>query len=259
MSTAARTGWRVLPAEEDEPERLLDRSLALLDGLAEDPVPTLRWYRSSSPAIVLGRGQGRVDVAARDGLRVIMRASGGGAVLLDEGLLSLDVLLPPDDPWLSDDLGGVFLRVGEAWARALRRLDVDDVTVHDGPSTTPRRQDPTQRIVAAVCYASLGRGEVLAAGRKVVGLAQRRRRHGTLVQCGLLRAWDPRGLVAALGGDPADERVAGAAVGIDDLVSPVPTDADVMAAVEAALCEARADDDTDPAPHGTEASMRSTP
>ncbi len=221
--------WRDLGYECGDAAALLDRGNRLLDDLARDPTPTLRWYRASTPALVLGRGQAAPDAA--DALPVVLRPSGGGAVLMDAALLSLDVLAPSGHPLLAGDLGAVLDRVGAAWALALDDLGVADLTVHLGPATARRRGTPRERLLAAICYATLGRGEVLAGGRKVVGLAQRRRRAGALVQCGVLRRWDPAPLLRAFGAEAADAGVAAAAVGLDDLVDPPPSDAAIMAAV----------------------------
>jgi lipoate---protein ligase len=232
--------WRVLPLQVGAPRALLDEGLALLDGLVEDPRPVLRWYRADTTAIVLGRGQrppGAGGPPAADGVEVLTRHSGGGAVLLDPSLLSLDVVLPPDHPWMADDLAAVFDQVGAAWLRALEALGATGLSLHDGPATARRRGTDRERLLAAVCYATLGRGEVLAGGRKLVGLAQRRRRHGALVQCGLLRRWEPAALLAALGADPDDAEVAAAAVGLDDLGLGHLDDARIVAAVSAAITD----------------------
>lgn len=236
--------WRRLAFEVGEAEALLRHGTALLDDLTTgDPVPTLRWYRSSSPALVLGRGQAPPDAAAVAGaLPVVTRDSGGGAVLMDDGLLSLDVLIPARNPLLAGDLGAVFERVGEAWAAALADLGVRDLTVYRGPATGHRRGAARQHLLAAICYATLGRGEVLAGGRKLVGLAQRRRRPGALVQCGLLRRWDPGPLLAAFGASPDDPMVRRHAVGLDELADDPPEDAAVMAAVERHLAGYGGDD-----------------
>jgi lipoate---protein ligase len=143
--------------------------------------------------------------------------------------------VPADHPLAAGDLGAIFTRVGAAWAGALADLGVSDLSVHDGAGTARRRGNPRERLLAAVCYATLGRGEVVAGGRKVVGLAQRRRRPGALVQCGLLRRWEPRALLRALGADPEDPEIVGAAVGLDDLVDDPPDDAAVMEAVRRRL------------------------
>lgn len=236
--TAVTTSWQSLPPEVDDPSALLDRSLVLLDALANEPVPSLRWYRSTATAIVLGRGQRRLHLPATNGPPIVERSTGGGAVLLDPGMLSLDVLLPAGHPWLLSNLGAVFLRAGEIWASALRELGVPGVAVHEDPSTTPRATDARTRMLRAICYATVGRGEVLAEGRKLVGLAQRRRRHGTLIQCGLLRSWRPQALLTALGGPADDAEITAAAVGLDELLDPPPTDAAVMHAVESAFATA---------------------
>lgn len=232
----ATAHWRRLPLETAGAAALLEGSAALLDGLADDPAPTLRWYRARRTAIVLGRGQRRLEVRAGADVDLVRRDSGGGAVLLDPELLSLDVAVPAGHPWIDPgDLGAVFARVGGAWAGALGALGLHGAVVHAGPSTTPRATDPRTTLLAAVCYATLGRGEVHVRGRKVVGLSQRHRRHGVLVQCGLLRRWRPAGLLEALGADPADAEITGAAVGLDDLLDPAPGDAEVIGAVEAAF------------------------
>ena len=208
--------------------------MALLDAQAEHPQPTLRWYRPTDAALVLGRGQ-RADLFDASELPVLGRFSGGGAVLLDDGMLSLDVIVPTGHPLLAGDLSAPFERVGQVWAHALSALGVPGVAVHRGPSTTPRKVSDRDRLLAAICYATLGRGEVTSNGRKIVGLAQRRRRHGALLQCGLLRRWQPAALLRALGADAADEQISTAAVGLDELVTNPPSDAHIIGAVEQAL------------------------
>lgn len=234
--------WRVEGPEVGAPEALLEQGLARLERLTQDPVPTLRWYRSDRTAIVLGRGQAH-QVAAhstRD-VTVLTRYSGGGAVLMDRALLSLDVLIPRSSALLEGDLGAVFLRVGRAWALALADLGVPDVTVYEGAGTARRQGTARERLLAAVCFATVGRGEVLAGGRKLVGLAQRRRRAGALVQCGLLERWRPGPLLEALRADPQDAEVGRAAVGLHEVFEAsrrrAPTDEQVRKAVEARFDE----------------------
>ena len=222
--------WRVLPFEQRDAETLIARSAQLLDDLAADPVPTLRWYRSTDRALILGRGQSSQLVADTD-LPIVTRFSGGGAVLMDDGLLSLDVLIPAGHPILGTDLSTVFLTVGQAWARALTTLGATEAAVHPGAAQAQRRGSPRQQLLAAICYATLGRGEVTVGGRKVVGLSQRRRRPGALVQCGLLLHWHPQALLQAFGGKADDEEILSAAVGLDELMDSPPDDEALMAAV----------------------------
>lgn len=233
MTTGA---WRAVPLQTGKAGDLLTEGMRLFDAIA-DSGPTLRWYRSDAPAIVLGRGQR--GLAIGDGAHpVTTRFSGGGAVWLAPDVLSLDVLVPAGHPWLTAQLDRVFIRVGMCWEAALRNLGVDDLTVHDGPANARRRGTPREQLLAAVCYATRGRGEVLWRGRKLVGLAQRRRRHGAMVQCGMLRRWEPAPLLARLGADPADPEIARAAVGLCEVMDAAPGDAHIMRAVERAFANA---------------------
>lgn len=225
--------WRIAPVAVDEPAVLLDDGLADFDRLATDPTPRLRWYRASHTAIVRGRGQRRLALDAGD-VPVVTRHSGGGAVLLSPDVLSCDVVVPADHPLARGAPSDTAARVGAAWQAALASLGVPGLSVHRG-APTARRDSPRGQLVAEVCYATLAAGEVTAGGRKLVGLAQRRRRHGVLVQCGLLHRWEPARLLAALGADPDDPEIAAAAVGLADLTPTPPTEPDVVAQVSAHL------------------------
>ncbi len=224
----------MIPPDHGPADELLSRGLRLLE--ETDAVPTLRWYVADRPAIVLGRGQAKVPINAQAGIDVVTRHSGGGAVLMDDTILSLDVVLPAGHPWVdANDLGRAFMHVGRAWAAALSLLGVTGVSVYDGPSLARRRGTPREQVLAAVCYATLGRGEIVVRDRKLVGLSQRRRRPGVLVQCGLLRRWSPGPLLAALGAEHLSDEIHEAAVGLDDLTNnPIP-ESDIRHAVEAAF------------------------
>lgn len=219
--------------ERGPAEQLLAAGVDLLEQMAHDPRPVLRWYRCTDVAVVLGRGQQAAAFAGTN-LPVMGRFSGGGAVLMDDGLLSLDVVLPAGHPVLEGELSAPFERIGDAWATALADLGVPDVEVHRGPATANRRGTERERLLAAICYATLGRGEVTSAGRKIVGLSQRRRRQGALIQCGLLRRWDPQPLVEALGATTDDDLV-NTAIGIDEFLDDPPSDEDIADAVNNAL------------------------
>lgn len=238
--------WREIGVEVADAQTLLDRGRELLEDMADTPLPTLRWYRSATPAIVLGRSQARLataafhggaDPEARRAVSVVTRFSGGGAVLMDDDLLSLDVIVPTGHPLTLGRVSDAFLPVGRAWKEALAELGVTGLTVNPNPSP-PRPEaatdsdDARQRVLADLCYATLGRGEVAAGGRKLVGLAQRRRRPGALIQCGLLRRWRPSRLLSALGVDRAPESLMDRAVGLDELVDPPPSDARIMECVK---------------------------
>ena len=62
---------------------------------------------------------------------------------------------------------------------------------------------PRREWSSLVCFAGLARGEVTAA-RKVVGISQRRTRHGSLFQCACLLRWAPADLLSLLALSPAE-------------------------------------------------------
>lgn len=177
-----------------------------------DPVRRAVWVlEPDRPALVLGSAQRDTDVdhAAADtaGVEVVRRRSGGGAVLLVPGdVLWVDVLIPGGDPLWDDDVGRAFLWLGRAWAAALRSLGID-ARVHDGAMA----RSPWS---GSVCFAGLGPGEVTVAGRKVVGISQRRTKAGARFQCAALSVWDPAAIAELLAVDVDVDAVAAMAAGV---------------------------------------------
>ncbi len=134
-------------------------------------------------ALVTGSRQ-RLDAeeaarAARLGLEVTGRRSGGGAVYLSAATsLWVDLWFPTvgDTPV---DLAELFVVVGRAWDDGLQSLGLV-TSRHDGPPSA----DPAIKALARrVCFADVGWGEVCVGSVKVVGLSQRRVRQGARVQC----------------------------------------------------------------------------
>ena len=202
-----------------------------------EPIRPMVWScELERPALVLGSTQ-RDEVvdraaAARAGVDVARRRSGGGAVLLVPGEMTwVDVLVPVGHPRWSDDVGRSSWWVGEAWAGALADLGVGDVHVHRGPL----ERGPWSSLV---CFAGMGPGEVRAAGRKVVGISQRRTRAGARFQCLLLHRWDPGALLEVLALDEEARREARAALaGAAGGIGAVQPSAEVVRAFAARLGE----------------------
>lgn len=117
------------------------------------------------------------------------------------------MLVPADDPLWVDDVGRSFDWLGAVWIRALRSLDLagaDDLAAFAGPLRRSAASD-------LVCFAGLGPGEVTSAGRKVIGLSQRRTRAGARFQClAYLGAATAAEAIVALLAEPhdPDERAA---------------------------------------------------
>ena len=197
---------------------LLTGSERLLAAVGTDGIPALRWYVTPQPALVLGVGQPLDDFDAvacrRAGLPMVRRSSGGTAVLTDDGLLNLDVVLPAAHPLGHRDVVRAYAWLGTVLTRALRHLgwaayviapeearrDTAALHADEHPGTTALRR---------TCFGGRSPYEVLIAGRKVVGLCQVRRRAGTLYQVGILLDFDAARLAGLLRGTAA-ERAAGA-------------------------------------------------
>jgi lipoate---protein ligase len=169
------------------------------------------------PVLLLGSTQPAGDVdgtaAARAGVEVARRRSGGGAVLVGAGqALWWDVSIPAGDALWRSDVGRAFHWLGQAWSQALRSLGLAGATWHDGPML----HTPWSR---RVCFAGVGPGEILVDGRKAVGISQRRTRTAALFQCCVMLRWEPRAILDLLALEVAEREeaakaLAGVAVGI---------------------------------------------
>lgn len=100
-------------------------------------------------------------------------------LLIPHEVLWLDVLIPVGDLLWNDDIGRASHWLGEAWAEAIGH----GAEVHRGAMVATEWSK-------LVCFAGLGPGEVLIAGKKVVGLSQRRTRAGARFQCAVYRSMD---------------------------------------------------------------------
>ena len=175
------------------PTAVLRRALGLLDAAVEGRAGVAALL-FDTPTLVIGSSQ-RIETvdAARaeaDGVSVLRRGSGGGAVLCDGGLLEVDVALPAGHPLLASDVTESYRWLGERWVGALAVLGIDArlVTVASARGLPPGRREAAR----VACYAGLSPFEVVAAdGRKLVGLCQRRRGGASLFQCSLACSTPP--------------------------------------------------------------------
>jgi lipoate---protein ligase len=236
---------RRLPAYHGAAPGALAGAEAMVEGLGARGRPAIRWCTTAPPALYLGASQkpAAVDAAAcrAAGLAVYKRASGGTVVLADEGLLGLDVVVPPHDPLWLDDLTQSYRWLGAAWTEALRSVGVPASLVSVQAARADARDVREEaRLARAACFGALSPFEVTVQGRKVVGLAQVRRRTGALFQAAVLLRWVPAQLSALLA-LPQDERsrlgaaLHARAVGLDEYLARPVSRAAIIAAVEAAL------------------------
>lgn len=176
----------------------------------EQPVVAPQWrvWTYEQPALVLGCSQRalyeRVS-SSGPAVEVLQRESGGGAVLTGPWLVSVSVVLPPGHAWLGQGLLESYRHLGQLHTDALAELGVV------AQALPPSQIHGTQAALATrglpaldwACFGSLAPWEVVdSEGRKLVGLAQRRRASGVLLVAGTLVAEPDWGLLCDALGRP---------------------------------------------------------
>jgi lipoate-protein ligase A len=186
--------------------------------------------------LILGAGQRHLVLPnSAPGLQVVRRGAGGAAVYAGPGVLGQDVFLPAGHRLNSADVVETYRWLGEVWLEALAGLGIqcDLVTIEQA-----RSQPPSDPEVAMACFGRLSPYEVTAGGRKLVGLAQVRKAHGTLLQAGIHLHFDAAALAAALPSSDRNrlaEQLRLVATGVNDLLPLPPSLEVIIGAVNSAL------------------------
>ncbi len=239
---------RRLPWHGGAAAEILASAEALFEGVAASGLPAIRWYIASDEALLLGASQklSTIDMAAAGdaGVALIRRAAGGNVILSDPDMLGFDVALPRGDPLLLNDLTLSYRWLGEVWTAALQDLGVDAafVSVEEARASV-REEGEGAALARTTCFGGLSPFEVTVRGptpRKLVGLAQVRRRYGAIFQCSVPLRWTPQWL-SRLMALPSREQdllamaLRERAIGLDDARHGRTTYRDLIAAVEAEL------------------------
>lgn len=144
-------------------------------------IDTVRLYAWSKTAVSLGRKQDvakavRLEEAKRLGVEIVRRPTGGAAVLhVSGGEITYSVVLSRDHELYRLDVAESAAQIAEGVAEALRSLGIGARTRAMGEARE-----------SEFCYLSPAASDVIVAGVKVSGSAQRREwgallQHGTLV------------------------------------------------------------------------------
>jgi lipoate---protein ligase len=151
--------------------------------------PCAQIWRYQTPAIVLGCAQ-RGSVSAeqarrRAGIELAEREAGGGAVLVGPWMVSSSIVLPVDHPYVSAGPVRTYRWLGELYASLLQAMGITAHAVKPDEVSGFQPQHVHVNLDWA-CYGGISPWEVLVNGKKIVGLAQVRRRTGVLLVAGLL-------------------------------------------------------------------------
>lgn len=157
----------------------VDESIAEAAAAGDVP-PTLRFYRWQIPTVSLGRFQKIADVnetlIAELGFDLVRRSTGGRAILhIDE--LTYSVAGPIAEPHMAGGVMDAYLRFSNALLSGLMSLGL--YAEKAGARARARRE------LSAACFEMPSAYEITAAGRKLMGSAQSRRK-GYVLQHGSL-------------------------------------------------------------------------
>lgn len=193
--------WALWRDGDHDPAWNMAADQFLLDTAAGRGQPLLRLYGWDRPAASLGYTQPLS--AAPAGRAVVRRPTGGGVVMHGEDL-TYTVVIPAGHPLVTVDRLRSYALVNGAVLAALESCGLaGELAAQEIPKSVDR--------ATMVCFTTPTRYDILAAGHKVAGSAQRRTRAGLLHQGSLLlgagtaarrdqlRAVLPDGFVRTLG------------------------------------------------------------
>ena len=157
---------------------LIARAGELLERTIGDGIPRASWSLPTDTAIVLGSAQ-QLELELPPEFPLARRGTGGGAVICDPHYLMLDIALPRRHALVIEDVAESY-----RWLAEWLLLELASPTLR---AVTPLeiRDLPQERRIAGrlACFAGIGPYELVTTdGRKLVGLAQRRRVGGVLFQ-----------------------------------------------------------------------------
>ncbi len=181
--------WRLLSDGDLAGARNMARDVALLESVSEGRgAPALRLYGWSPPCLSLGRHQGAdaadLGFCAGHGIDVIRRPTGGRA-LLHHLEITYALVAPLGKGLIPSHLQEAYRLICEPLVHACRSLGVDaELTSGEvnlqlpGPAST------------VPCFQAPAGGEVVVAGRKLIGSAMRSHGGAVLQHGAILLDWD---------------------------------------------------------------------
>jgi lipoate-protein ligase A len=143
----------------------------LLEKVADLGKAVLRLYGWSEPAATFGYFQRYKEVAALTTLRPLIRRPTGGGLVPHDADWTYSLVFPPNHPWYELKAVESYRRV-HAWIQSAfleQKIKTDLAPL-------PRQE------VSGQCFVGAEQHDVLFGEKKIAGGAQRRNRHGLLIQ-----------------------------------------------------------------------------
>jgi lipoate-protein ligase A len=147
----------------------MDESLLAL--AAETTRPVLRFYGWTQTAASFGYFQRIAEVEQLTGLRPLVRRPTAGGIVPHDADWTYSVAVPTTDPWYGLKAIESYRRIHEWVQAALAWLGIQSALAPCCLKTGPGQ-----------CFLGYEQFDLLWNGRKIAGAAQRRTRHGLLIQ-----------------------------------------------------------------------------
>jgi lipoate-protein ligase A len=185
--------WRFLDSGGLDGAEQMALDAGLMDRARLTGEAVLRVYEWARPTLSFGRhesvrGRFMPEALEQENVAAVRRPT-GGRVLMHDREVTYSVTAPaPEDERLKES----YRRINAVLVNAIARLGV---RVEEAISSAPRRPG------GAACFAEPSEGELVVAGRKLVGSAQLRER-GALLQHGSILIEDDQPRIAALAAQP---------------------------------------------------------
>ncbi len=133
--------------------------------------PVLRFYGWTEAAATFGYFQKHADIARWTQLRPLIRRPTGGGLVPHLADWTYCVAVPPGNPWYELTAEESYRQVHEWIRHAFARMNIETNLAPEA------RHD-----VLGQCFIGAEKHDLLWHGRKIAGAAQRRNRHGLLIQ-----------------------------------------------------------------------------
>jgi len=190
--------WRLIIDDDLSGARNMARDIAVLEAVsAGQSPPTLRFYGWQPPCLTLGKHQGLdavdLEFCRRHAIDVVRRPTGGRA-LLHHLELTYSVIAPLGAPPLPTALQEAYRVICGGLVAACRSLGI--AAELTGGEVNLRLPNPTSTIP---CFEAPAEGEVVVAGRKLIGSAMRAHAGCILQHGAILLDWDGRLQAGAMG------------------------------------------------------------
>jgi lipoate-protein ligase A len=190
--------WRLM-VDGDVPGTInMARDVAVLEAVAGDRCPpTLRLYGWNPPCLSLGRRQGLdaadVEFCRTRGIDIVRRPTGGRA-LLHHHELTYAVIAPLGREPIPNPLQEAYRKICGALVRWCTGMGITaELTPGEVNINLP------SPATAIPCFEAPAGGEVVVAGRKLIGSAMRAHRGAVLQHGAILLDWDSELQVGSMG------------------------------------------------------------